>query len=64
MQRRLKNTPEDEWYDIGNIRDGVKLPLAGRAIIVVTNRAPFVFVMVHFANEQRHAQVEQANHDG
>ena len=31
------------------------------AIIVLADGAPLVFVMVHFADEQRHAQVEQAN---
>jgi hypothetical protein len=30
---------------------------------ILTARALFVFVMVNFADEQRHAQVEQANHN-
>ena len=55
-----------EGRDCGdwNIRDSVKLPLAGRAILVVADGALLVFVMVHFADEERHAPVEQANEDG
>jgi hypothetical protein len=57
-------TTENERYGSWNVRDGVELPLAGCAILVVTDGAPLVFVMVHFADEDSHAQVEQANYDG
>ncbi|MGA2139933.1 MAG: hypothetical protein ABSH14_13835 [Verrucomicrobiia bacterium] len=45
--------------DIRNIGDGVELPRAGRAIVVVLAFV-FVMVMVNHAKEQRHAQIEQA----
>ena len=64
LPRGFQETTENERYDSWDIRDGVELPLAGRAIIVLADGAPLVFVMVHFADEQRHAQVEQANNDG
>ncbi len=57
-------TTENERYGNWDIRNGVELPLAGCAILVITDGAPLVFVMVYFADEQRHAQVEQANDDG
>jgi hypothetical protein len=44
-------TTENERDGSGNIRDGVELPLAGCAILVVTDGAPLVFVMVHFADK-------------
>lgn len=52
--------------NIRNIGDGIELPLAGCAIVVVVTRVvivvtrTFVMVMVNHAEEQRHAQVEQA----
>src|ERR1039457_4792132 len=64
LQRGFQKTTENERYDIWNIRDGVELPLAGRTIIVGADGALFVFVMVYFADEQRHAQVEQAKDNG
>ena len=57
-------TTDNERNGSWNIRDSVELPLAGCAIFVVTDGASLVFVVVDFADEQRHAQVEQASHDG
>ena len=57
--RRFKNTAEDQRHDIRSVGDGVELPRAGRAIVAVLTFA-FVMVMVNHAEEQRHAQVEQA----
>ena len=51
MQRGFLKTTQNERHRDRNIRDGVKLPLAGRAIIVLADGAPLVFVMVHFADE-------------
>jgi len=59
--RCFKNTAEDERRDSRDIGDGVELPLAGRAIVVVVALA-FVVVMVNHAEEQRHAQVDTANY--
>jgi hypothetical protein len=58
--KATKNERHGSW----NIRDGVKLPLAGCTIFVVTDGAPLVFVMVDFTDEQRDAQIEQPNDDG
>ena len=64
MQWGFLKTTEKEWYGSWNIRDGVELPLTGCAILVIADGAPLVFVMVHFADKERHTQVEQANDDG
>ena len=64
LQWGFLETTENKRHGDWNIRDSVKLPLAGRAILVVADGALLVFVMVHFADEERHAPVEQANEDG
>lgn len=63
LQRCFKNAGEDERQDVRDIRDGVELPGAGRTILVLVGRTGGVFVVMYYAEEECHAQVEQANDD-
>ena len=59
--RCFKNTAQDQRHDSRDIGDGIELPLASRTILVFAGGATVVVVMFMYdAEEQRHAQVEQA----
>lgn len=63
LQRCFKDTGEDERQDVRDIRDGVELPSASRAILVLVGGAGGVFVMMDNAEKERHAQIEQTDDD-
>ena len=63
LYRGFLKATEDEWYDIGDICNGIEIPLTGCAIVMFTDGEPIVLVMVYDSDKLCHAQVEQANQD-
>ncbi len=62
QQWSLDNRNEDKAWDEWYIGDGANVPGTRRAILMIAE-GPVVLVMVDNAENERHAQIQQANHD-
>ena len=64
LKRVFQGTTEDERRDIRDIGNGIELPRASRAIILMVRRIPDPLVLVDDSKRHHDHDVELTDHNG